>query len=221
MELYKKEASLRALAAVREGDKGRSAEQQMQLQAYTAAYEEGTRAAIRDMKTQKELFDADLLARDYSRTRCLIVELDSTPDFVATSFVQPDYDFSGVQIQDLAQPDRQLRFMAFALLPNDSGGVFVVTWREDSHECARALADSLLELETDQIPHAIVRYVFASCENLFMSIPWWDSLGAATQDSLRKRMLIGLPHVGISPGAYEDDGVRAVNWVVTGIRESC
>ena len=88
-------------------------------------------------------------------------------------------------------------------------------WVGESEVCRRLLK-SLDSLSNEELPNAIVRFVFDFFENVFFSPTWWDSLDIKSQEVLRRRAGY-LVSIGsdINPNSLRDDGLKVVSWQVT------
>jgi hypothetical protein len=177
---------------------------------------EGMRSAIANLNDHKGLYDADLLAADFTRVRYVSIALDRAPDIVCSGVTQPRCGFDGQEIQDLADLHLTLDIISFSLIATDSGGAAVFSWRDNCDVSAGKFVDSLLALGSTEIPHALVRYAFSDFENVFFGPAWWEGL----QDQDRTRLLRRfMDHVGPERipdcGYLRDDGMRIVGWQVT------
>ncbi|BAH40766.1 MAG TPA: hypothetical protein DGD08_18205 [Gemmatimonas aurantiaca] len=220
LELYAKERQLESLEIARQGDKGRSLEEQFGLQEYVLLMRLGMETSLRDLRRHKSRFDADLLARDFAEARYVAVELDVPPDLMCSGFVQPHYTFDGERIQDLSDLKTELQVMSFSLASTAKGGVAVFAWRSDSDAASSELVDSLLRLEVVDIPHALVRYATSEFENTYYRPDWWDGLQQTDKDALVDRLHHGVgPDIALNPSYLKDDGRRLVRWNVINVSQ--
>jgi hypothetical protein len=78
---------------------------------------------------------------------------------------------------------------------------------------------SLLALPNDDIPHAVIRYIFDSFENLYAKPEWWEDLPVQTKQTFRKRQNTALSLVElIDRFSLRDDGIRSVDWTLSNIK---
>jgi hypothetical protein len=217
-ELYAKRAHMDSFAGLRTLDRGLTELQQRHMQAEIDLKEIMAKAGLDDMEHHKSIYDAVLSSGDYSTVNHLFVWLDSTPDVMFSGAFSPPTDFNGEIIQspeDFMDLSSRLDQIAASLIATDSGGAAVLTWIGESEVNARFVR-SLSGLPEDEIPHALVRFGFASFENLFTSPDWWDGLETGDQEALLARYNSG-PNVGDEPNSLRDDGRRLVSWRVVGI----
>ena len=129
----------------------------------------------------------------------------------------PPCDFAGGQLQSL-EIGSQIDVLTFSLIATpDNTGAALFVWHKQHDNACRAFVDSLRTLPGSEIPHAITRLVFSFCENSYFSPPWWNGLPGPTREALQERFLNGMR--GHNNRSLVEDGVRAVNWGVTGFRE--
>jgi hypothetical protein len=214
-ELFLKRADLELGAMYRNLDRGRSLEEQAFIQRYRNYHESGLGKALEELNELKVLCDDMLLKTHYSGVKYYVVRLKCSPEIMCSAVHQPEFDFRGNSIQDLGHLDRPAQWIHFSLIATDDGGAAVFSWF-GGDICTRFIK-SLDSFRDEEIPHAIVRYVFEFFENTYFSPPWWDSLSAATQRSLIRRQLTEMPPLFEYPrsnACLQDDGVRAVHWEV-------
>jgi hypothetical protein len=217
-EVYLKERQIESLDIAMEADRGRPLPDQMRIQAQVLLMRTGVLAAIRDLATQKRMYEQDLLSSDFGQIRYVAIHLDRAPDLMCSAVAQPHFTFDGRSIQDLGDVTRQLEYMGFSLAATDTGGVAVFAWRADSDAASSRLVDSLLALPTAEMPHALVRYATSEFENTYMRPQWWEALPAPAKTALINRLAHNVgPHRQVEPTYLLDDGCRTVEWVVTRI----
>lgn len=216
-ELYEKERQLESMAIVRQSDKGRSIDDQYRVQEFAFLMETGIEAGLKDLRRHKAMFDADLLAADFSNMRFAALELAETPEIMCSSAVQPEFTFDGARIQDLGDLATPLQFISLTLAATPSGGVAVFSWRSDSDEASSKLVDSLFRLTNADLANAIARFVLSNIENAFFQPSWWENLptDARKAASARIRQNVG-PEDQVAPHYLADDGVQYVDWKIVG-----
>jgi hypothetical protein len=216
-EYFKKKSVLESIPTMKGYDRGKPTAQQTQMQAVFEAHAYGYRLSLRDLEEHKQQLDSMLLAGDYANMRAYVVTFDTVPDILCAGAIYPEHDFSGERLQSLADHATRMELVTFSLIATDSGGAFVFAWHASADSICRPLAASLEVLTDDELPHAIVRFVFEFCENQYLKPDWWDAI-----DQKLKEGLIG--RLQLSASAWEprkadslrDDGLRAVSWKLTG-----
>lgn len=215
-EYAKKADALDSIPTMKSYDRGLSEPQQANLQIVMGANETGYNASIRDMDEHKRHYDAMLAVRDYSAIRAYVVTFENTPDILCAGAYYPECDFAGRKLQDLGNLSQKMELMTFSLIATNSGGAFVFAWHESGDSVCRPLAESLDKCTDDELPHAVVRFIFEFCENHYLKPDWWDAADHKLKDALTTRLQLSASSwEPRSTSCLVDDGVRAVSWKVT------
>jgi len=216
LEYAKKKAVYDNLSSMRKNlDRGKSLFEQYEAQQSFADFELGVTAGMKDITEVKNEFDSLVVKKEYAPIRAFIVNFETTPDVLCAGACLPRYDFLGNELQDLSQLSKRMDLMTFSLIGNIDSGTFVFAWHQNSDRHCKAFAQSLDSLTDDVLPYAILRFIFASCENLYFRPQWWENI-----DNKTKNILTGYLEESTSPiKGYDktyllDDGVRAINWKV-------
>jgi hypothetical protein len=219
-ELYLKERLIEGYEMMRSSDKGKPLPRQIATQEYIRISTEAAASSLRDLRAEKAIYDADLMSNNFDAIRFVSIELAGQPDVVCAGVVQPTVSFAGERIQNLKDVGKQLKDVAFSILATPLGGRAVFSWRIDADSVCSPLVDSLLSMPRSVIPHALVRFALSEFENVFFRPSWWESLAPPVVAALEGRFMHGVdPRHGIGIGYVEDDGVRAVDWVILDIKE--
>ena len=216
-ELYLKKASLNVIEnSLMQLDRGKSLEAQIYIQRLLKGQEKATLAGIRDMKKYKEIYDAVLLKKDFSGVRTYIIKLNRPPDIMCLGAIFPNYDFNGIELQNLYDLDKTHDIIAFAALTDGNNGYVIFTWLKDCDSSCISLIESLIKINNDMLPNALARFFFEYCENIYFSPYWWDNLANIARDKLLKRFFSGIepPNQYQSSDCLKEDGLNIVNWTV-------
>lgn len=213
-ETFFKRAAIDMLPFQQQLDRGKTEFEQLQLQMLLKDWEVGARAGLREVERYKTTLDSMLLQEDYSKIAFYAFRFDSIPEVMCSGAYAPEFDFQGVQLQDLSDISRPLDYLSFSLVATGSGGIATFMWLRDSI-AGYKLVQSLHSLEDSQIPHAIIRFVFEFFENNYFSPKWWHKLPAKVQKRISERAMSGVDaEVTRDPHCLVDDGMRAVDWKV-------
>ena len=214
-ELYMKRGLIKHLARLRQLDRGAPLEKQIWWQRERAEMERGEQSSLRHLERWKLAADHCLVTHDYSNVRFYAIWLDSTPEFMCSGCVLPDYDFHGRRLQVLTDLGREPEMLTFSVLGAQSGGVAFFSWI-GSNPAAENFVTSLEVLPEGEIGHALTRFAFEYVENIFLAPDWWEILSSTDQAAI-----LGRANTGILPGSVRptdrlrNDGVRVVSWTVT------
>ena len=213
-EVFLKRAQFELIKFLRTLDRGKDTESQQHVQKYLDVWGNlGVVAGLKELEHHRQIYDNALMISDFSDVHYYVIELDRIPDFMCSGTVQPDYDFHGNVLQDWTDTTIMLDHITLSLIATDKGGAAVFSWC-GKNEASEKLVKSLHSLADDQIPHALVRYVFENFENVYASPAWWEALDKATQKKLLARLLSTL-NTRRTSACLKDDGLRVVSWKVT------
>lgn len=152
----------------------------------------------------KNIYDQHWQARDYT-TNALIVRLHGVPEFVCSSIVDADFDFSGKELAPPAPPTH----VCFTTHAAPDGGIAVWSW-VGKNPTADQLRASFQALPTDEQPAAVLRYALEFLDMLYFSPDWWESRDTATQTAVIQRMTAHVqPYYRRTSAALLHDDVRA------------
>jgi len=99
------------------------------------------------------------------------VIFDVVPDVMMSGGSFLEYDFAGNPCQPDAWKDMKaiLHTMSLSLVHFDAGGAAIFSWLDKSSDVPIKFVKSLDALTDDQMPHALLRYVFEYSENVYFS----------------------------------------------------
>jgi hypothetical protein len=215
-ELFAKLKDREMTPTQRSLDKGKPLPIQRALQEYVTLRQTGVSKAIEELEELKSHHDTMLLGSDYSGINSYVVWIDSAPEILCSAIHQATHDFRGNLIQRLGNLDSNAHWLNFSLIATDGGGAAVFSWPAE-HSISEQFIDTLDELADDELPHAIVRFMFEFFENTYFSTEWWDRLGKAERLNLMKRQCRDISPAFEFPrpdDCLKDDGIRVVQWQV-------
>lgn len=217
-EFFTKKAGLEFILPYQQRnlDRGKSLLEQYNIQAHLYYLKAGFALGMRDLSRYKAAYDKALSAQDFSDTRYYVIRLNNAPDFLCSGTILPEYSFDGKMLQRLSPGAEQLDHLTFSLIATDLGGAAVFSWHGKSG-ASEQFVRSLDALSDHELPHAIVRFMFETFENVFASPDWWERLDNEAQQKLLARQLSGMASSDTewTNDCLMDDGVRAVNWTVS------
>jgi hypothetical protein len=198
-------------------DRGLPLHAQKEMQAQIASMEAGSSTALAELRDRKCGYDQMIITRDYSPIRYYVVWFDRPPDILCAGCKSPTWDFTGQRLQDLLDLDTPAQTIALSLIAADDRGCAFFSWpTADDRVCGRFI-QTLAAMSDEQLPHAIVRFVFGSFENQFWSPDWWDGLDESIRRALLERFRLAVdPSEPIPSHFLRDDGVESVQWRVSG-----
>lgn len=188
-EIYTKRAAAEQTELYKEMDRGRTPDQQVEIQAFALLHGAGIDAALRDIRIHKPRFDKCLTSEDYYSVRSYIIELEEAPPVMCSGTYAPNVDFWGRQLQDLADLALVPELMSVTSFYGGDKGQIVFTWMAEDDRCCTALIRSLEQIKDDDLSSTLVAYFFDHFENVFASPSWWKGIGKPNQDALIQRMV--------------------------------
>jgi hypothetical protein len=212
-ELYVKRPTLISNASLREADRGRSEGFQKFLQQVVAGSENSIDTSLRELEVEKSECDQMLDAGSFRGMKALVLHFDELPTIACSGHTQPIFDFSGSELQSLADLTNPLAKLSFTLLPAGTGGIAVLAWLDKWNIICKQFADSLTTLpDKDKCP-AIVQWVFDSFENHAFQPDWWESLDKSAVSELQTIGLNWTPAVPyLDSGSIVPSGTKFANW---------
>lgn len=214
-EAFTKKGQLQSLEIQRKSAKGRPQREQMAMQMFVDMQEPGIRAAIRDHEVLRPLMDEALVARDFSSVRAYVIEIDAPPPVMCSGSICPVQDFSGRELQNLADLARVAHVIHANCFFDGASGFFVLSWAADHDDICRSFTQTLDVIPDDQVAGALVRFMFEYFENICISPDWWESLSAGQREALAHRMQSSAsPFILRSNQCLVDDNVEVKPWPV-------
>jgi len=215
-ELYAKLYVSKMGTTIKQLDRGRSQAEQKALQNFADGYLGGAATGRRDIEIHKRKYDKILKTRDFSSVRAVFIELSTTPHFMVSGALFPDYSFSGETLQDLSDQAAVMDAMTFSIVASGEKGLAVLTWLESPEQRqspSGRLADSLAEIAPEHLADALTRLTFEYFENTLISPSWWDVLHEQQRSALLSRMESGMNSlIARHANSLAPDGVRVVQY---------
>ncbi|MEB0108403.1 YecA family protein [Pseudomonas sp. MH9.3] len=187
-EIYTKRAAADQSVLHKEMDRGKTPDQQFEIQAFAFLHGAGIRAALRDINHHKPRFEKHLLSSDFADVRSYVIELENAPPVMCSATYAPDKDFEGQHLQDMADVGLIPNMMSVTSFYGGDKGQIVFTWLPDDDETCIPLIESLERVKDADISAKVVSYLFDNFENVHVSPIWWDSIGPDNQAALINRM---------------------------------
>lgn len=217
-EYVRKRKLLKARPAFLQLDRGKSPVEQREVQAMVRQFMRENLSGLSWIKSHLDEYETCLTCANWSQIRSIVVRFDRTPDVVAVTGFAPEFTFDGRLIQGLDILDLPVQLLAYSCiaLPG-GGGAFLLSWLPSSDAACTMFLDSLLALDRDQIPHALIRMMFEFGENVAIRPTWWRSMDPASKRAILRRHFSGGGDFPRLPTCLTDDGLRVVDWQVLDI----
>ncbi len=218
-ELYTKRAAIQSIPLWRESDRGKDILSQQIIQEICSAYKKGTERGLATLESHFNEYVEKFIAKDFREIRFLIILLKNVPEIMFSGGFYPEFNFKAELLQDLSDLTKKSDLLTHSSFASDEGGAIVYSWLSSSDNTCRNFVESLLELNANDLPNAVVRLSFEQSENVAISPLWWDSMESAKQEAIINRFTYaGHPLVGRSPECLASDGLNYVNWNIQDIK---
>jgi len=218
MGLYISRVHYEAIPHFRNLDRGKNIVDQFYIQKRVRAIERSVGASLRDTERYKLIYDKALTSGDFSEVKYYILRLQEAPEILCSGAIFPELDFQGNLLQDLEKFETFSDLVTFSIIATDDGGAAVFAWLGDNHTSCEMLVKSLAQLSGEQIPHAVVRFVFAYFDNFYFSPKWWDNLGDNDRSRIKDRFIsaldTGLDGLRKRRNCISDNDLQVVSWNV-------
>jgi hypothetical protein len=217
-EYLKKRNQADGIELLKTMDRDKPVSDQIEIQTQIEAYGMAVKASVRDMERHKLEFDSVLAGGDFAPLKAYVVKFGSIPEVLCSGVLYPECDFDGRTIQYMGNLTDTLQLITHSLVTTANGGAFVFAWLESSDGASRQLAESLDRLSDEQLPHAVLRFVFEFSENHYLNPSWWDSLDPAIRKAISDRFAKAASPTELRRHdlCLRDDCIRAVSWQVIG-----
>jgi len=189
-ELFNKQAALNLIPFFRMGDKGKPIDEQRNIQDGLDGLELGLKCSLDRLASFKQKYDRLLLKEDYSCIKYLVIQLDCIPAIQCSGTIQPEHDFTGDILQDIANLG-MLELFSYSIIAAGNSGLIVFAWLDDLQICER-FALSYLSLPRDKMPPSAVILAFEYLSNVYFSCQWWNGLKDRGRQAVRDRVISGL-----------------------------
>ena len=213
-ELFMKKCDRSSSFLQRNFDKGTPLIYQRLHQEAVSLHQTGVSKAIDELTSLKDWYDNILYKEHADNLGYYVVGFNKNPEVMCSATAQATHDFSGNKVHELGL-NNSAGWLTFSLIATDDGGAAVFSWPAD-HRKSEDVMRTFHSLSDDNLPHAVIRFMFEFFENIYFSPEWWDGLEKPMQVSLMRRQLTGtVPHLQRFAGCLLDDGIRAVDWPVS------
>jgi len=214
-EIYTKRAAAASAKDHTQLDRGRPIFDQMQIQAFASAYNEGLNAALKDIAYHQPRFEKPLMSGDYSQVRAYIVTFDSPPPVMCSGSFGPEQDFDGHKLQDIGDLSTPPKLISATSFFGGQYGHFVLVWLPEDDPVCVPFVKSLASISDMDLSSALIRFMFEFIENVHINPGWWDALSQEHRTALATRMVASAnPEVGRHPGCLQPDAWPVSPWPV-------
>lgn len=183
-------------------------------------YYDGIALSIKDINSLKPLMDKMLEESDYSKLKALVLEFDDPLPFMLSGAVYPEQDFDGNLLQQLGTKNfNSFTSLGCTSFSSNNKGFFVFSWLDVESEIVERFIGSFLNIQDKYKFNHLIKMVFYSFENVYLSPDWWEALGKEKRDYLSSIMNKGFLPNNPKPKNYlRDDGYKLPKIGIIGIK---
>ena len=197
-ELFVKQRSTGTFDLVKELDKGKSIEQQKEIQAVYKRLSTNNDLSTSDLKFIKDKLDQMLIKSEYNSLKHVVFTLSEPPKVMTSAAVGPTFDFQGKKIQKFSQdPDEIPSYIIINSFSSQGVGYICLPWIDEHKSVGESFYKSLQN--SDCIEGSLLAFIFTNIENNYLSEDWWSAL-----NSTEKSYLMGLYYQGVMIPTYSD-----------------
>lgn len=189
-ELYIKENYADFGKIISQIGRGAPKESQIILSKFASYQKEQNELAINDLTKIYLPFCEALNKNNYDDICNYIIEFDSNLPVLGCAPLAPVYDFNDCHIQSLEE--KYLSHIIFNSVTSNNKGYFIITWLKKENKKINQFIKSLNEIPNEKIWTSLVKYMFISSENVYVSPEWWASLGKKEKEKIEQYIMSGM-----------------------------
>lgn len=177
-EYFTKTCSSNILDLLKNMDKGKGLDAQLQIQSMVHYQSLGIAAGVKNMTHHKDKLGNILCSQDFGNVNAYVMDFSKTPTVMCSAGIFPECDFQGNTLHDLSDLVTIPDLITFSVVATDTGGSVVFSWITDdnSHGNNEKFIESLKNIPSDKLTSSLIRFFFEFCENVFMEPTWWEAL---------------------------------------------
>lgn len=166
-------------------DRGKSIEDQIEIQARAALYQQAHEFAVGEQQTEKQRLDAELMSQNYKDWSHWIVYAEGKPDVLCSQYFHPGVDLNGRRLQRIEDYSTPIEPMCINTVVVGEALAYVFSWRK-SNKSAKKFLQIPFDVSSAVLPHMILLIIFTRCENVFFSSEWWNHLAPESKRMIEK-----------------------------------
>ncbi len=172
----KKSTKSSRIELIKSLDKGKSFQEQVFIQSFARHLCENNDLTMLDLDRMKKRYDVILKDEKFEDLHHLVLEFEHPMEVMGCAVMGQSVGFDGQWLQEYTEdPDEfpdYLVMNSFSL--NDKNGIVVLSWLKEHSVSNLKFINQLICHPS--IIDAIISFLFARNENLYLSPKWWDSL---------------------------------------------
>ncbi|EIZ1551998.1 SEC-C domain-containing protein [Vibrio parahaemolyticus] len=179
----KKSVKSNQLELIKSLDKGRDLQEQCIIQSFSHYFDESNDLTMLDLDRMKARYDTIFQNEKFEELQHLVLEFEHPMEVMGCGVVGQSVGFDGQWLQEYTEnPDDFPDYLNLNSFSNGNNGIVTLSWLKEHSTSNLMFANQLIS--HDSIINAIVGFLFARYENLYMHPKWWDSLATDQRSGL-------------------------------------
>ncbi|MFW7225660.1 MULTISPECIES: YecA family protein [unclassified Serratia (in: enterobacteria)] len=191
-EVYVKEANYKAMELTREFDRGMSFPEQLAWAKMANININGAKLSLSDLNHIRNRVEKSIEDYSFDVLNHFILYLEQVPNIMACGIHAPIADIFCNELQQITpSEDKRPAYMAVNILALDKNGYMIFSWLPEDSEIINKFISAIKMCSFDLLGDKLTNYTFTFFENVFVSEPWWESLGE-TKEHINKLIMQGV-----------------------------
>lgn len=180
---------------------------------------------ISDMVKVKEEMDNNILTNVFSSIRWISVETNIPPIIMTNEIFAPKFDCKSKKMKNMEiiennETNKALDWIVLSSFSYKGQNRISLIWLEDSNGTAEEFYKSFVcENEKVLILQKFITAIFASCENIYFSMSWWNTLPQQIKEYLCERFHDGTG-INYSPNQFKPIDIPVEKMTISGIKSN-
>lgn len=173
-----------------------------------------TKIGCHEIEAVKNKLDGQLVSRDFSHIKTYFIKIKEIPEIMFAGSLTVEFDFDGNRLLHLNQEEPIENYLNVnSIIDFEGNGVFVFNWLNNDDKYPEKFIESLNNLNSDELPNRLVRFLFEYNENCYCKISWWDNLS----EEMKNELISSIKNVGLVDRKADDlraKKLKVVDWTI-------
>ncbi len=187
-EIYLKKSSIKSVKTIRNSFQSLPQASSPFIQHFLDTLVKGHKSALIDLERLRTYYDECHITNNFNSMRSVIFYFKNPTNFVCSGIRQPEQDFNGNLLQNLASTHLHLDMITLSIICINDISAAVFAWHQVNDKSCVKFISSLLHQPLEKIPIYIFNFSIESFENHFLRPSWWDQLSNSRKNSIIGKM---------------------------------
>jgi len=153
---------------------------------------------LKEIEKIKKEMDGNIKNEHYRDIYWFSIKTENPPVLMVNEIFAPKYDCNSektenMKIIEMQNPYLALDWVGVSSFSYKSENRISFIWYGNSNGTAKDVIFSLFDIKTSTISFKkVFSAIISSCENIYISIPWWDNLKDAVKQNISKKYTAGV-----------------------------